>query len=170
MSWFKELWVLVRMLFKSKPSEIFKMEHLDIVVMKHFPFRGYRYMMWCGKIITRQEKKAVIERFLNTQNGEWSETHEMIHARQARSEHGDNWLRYYLNYFWHWLKGNPFVHPSQSAYYTNRYEMEAYGNEHQPEYLWYYNRSNLRGKYSIKHRKATYREHRDEWRSYCKTL
>jgi len=166
----KELWQLIKMLFTSKPSEILKKDHLDIVVMKHFPFKGYRYMMWCGVIITRSEKKAVIERFLTTQAGKRSETHEYGHARQAESEHGDNWLRYYINYLWHWLKGNPFIHPSRSAYYTSRYEMEAYGNEHRPEYWKNYNRTNLRGKYTIKNRKSTYRKHRDNWKDFCKSL
>lgn len=166
----KELWTLILLLFTSKPSDILKMEHLEIIEMKYFPFSGYRYMMWCGKIITRHDKKAVIERFLNTEAGKWSETHEYGHARQAESEHGDNWIRYYLNYFWHWLKGNPFIHPGQSAYYTSRYEMEAYGNEHRPEYWKNYNRTNLRGKYTIKNRKSTYRTHRDNWKEFCKSL
>lgn len=166
----KELWTLIKMLFTSKPSDILKMEHLEIIEMKYFPFPGYRYMMWCGKIITRHDKKAVIERFLTTAAGKRSETHEYGHARQAESEHGDNWIRYYLNYSWHWLKGNPFIHPGQSAYYTNRYEMEAYGNEHRPEYWKNYNRIHLRGKYTIKNRKSTYRAHRDRWREYCKSL
>lgn len=166
----RELWLLIKILFASKPSDILKMKHLEIVVMKNFPFRGYRYMMWCGKIVTRSEKKAVIERFMTTVAGKRSETHEYGHALQAESEHGDNWLRYYINYYWHWLRGNPLVHPGSSAYYTNRYEMEAYGNEHRPEYWVNYNRANLRGKYTIKRRKATYREHRDHWKEYCKSL
>lgn len=166
----RELWLLVKILFASKPSDILKMEHLEIVVMKNFPFRGYRYMMWCGKIVTRSEKKAVMERFMTTAAGKRSETHEYGHALQAESEHGDNWLRYYINYYWHWLRGNPLVHPARSAYYTNRYEIEAYGNEHRPEYWVNYNRANLRGKYTIKRRKATYREHREHWKEYCKSL
>lgn len=166
----RELWLLIKMLFASKPSDILKMEHLEIVVMRNFPFSGYRYMMWCGKIVTRSEKKAVIERFMTTAAGKRSEMHEYGHALQAESEHGDNWLRYYINYYWHWLRGNPLVHPGRSAYYTNRYEIEAYGNEHRPEYWVNYNRANLRGKYTIKRRKATYREHRDHWKEYCKSL
>ena len=59
---------------------------------------------------------------------------------------------------------------TQSAYYTNRYEMEAYGNEHRPEYWKNYNRTNLRGKYTIKNRKSTYRTHRDNWKEFCKSL
>lgn len=166
----KELWQLIKMLFTSKPSDILKKDHLEIIEMKYFPFPGYRYMMWCGKIITRHEKKAVIERFLTTQAGKRSETHEYGHARQAESEHGDNWIRYYANYSWHWLKGNPFIHPGRSAYYTNRYEIEAYGNEHRPEYWMNYNRKLLRTKYTIKNRKSTYRKHRDNWKEYCKSL
>ena len=48
----KELWTLAKMLFQSKPSEI---EEAKLMGMNHFPFKGYAYMMWCGKMIYRND-------------------------------------------------------------------------------------------------------------------
>lgn len=169
---FKELWTLIKMLFKSKPSSILGKD-LEVVVMKHFPFAGYRYMSWCGKVITRSEKKDVIERFLTTRAGQVSKTHEYGHAVQAESEHGDNWLRYYLAYFWHWIKHNPIMKPAHACYYISRYETEAYAQEEHPEYWVNYNRKNLRGKYSIKKAKKKYVElggTSKAWKAYVKSL
>lgn len=171
----KELWILVKMLFASKPSDILKMNTLEVVIMKHFPFKGYRYMCWCGKIVTRAEKKDVIHRFLNTSSGRYSLIHEGGHAMQAESEHGDNWLRYYLNYLWHWLKENPIINPASSAYFTNRYEVEAYAQERNPDYWRNYTRDNLRGKYTLKDGKKLYKEitggkDSAKWKNFVKTL
>lgn len=168
----KELWTLVKMLFASKPSEIIGKD-LEIVTMKHFPFEGYRYMCWCGKVITRYGREEVIKRFLSTKSGKISQTHEYGHAIQAESEHGDNWLRYYLAYFWHWIKHNPLVKPASACYYLNRYECEAYAQEEHPEYWKNYNRANLRGKYSIKGAKKIYKKlggTSDAWKKYVKNL
>lgn len=169
---FKELWVLVKMLFASKPSEARARGKLDIKVMKHFPFSGYRYMMWCGVVITKDEKLEVIKRFLTTKAGKVSEVHEFGHCIQAESEHGDNWIRYYLNYFWHWIKHNPLVKPASACYYVNRYECEAYAQEEHPDYWVYYTRDNLRGKYSIKDAKKIFKHlgGKNEWKKYVKGL
>lgn len=169
----KELWILIRMLFASRPSDILKAETLEIVTMKHFPFTGYRYMSWCGKIITRDEKKEVIDRFLCTLSGMYGIVHEAGHAMQAHSEHGDNWIRYYLSYFWHWLKENPFRKPSKCAYFTNRYEVEAYAQEQNPDYWRNYTRIHLRGKYSLKNGREQYIKVGGtpaKWKAYVKTL
>lgn len=169
---FKELFILISLLFKSKPSGILGKD-LEIITMKHFPFKGYRYMSWCGKVVTRSEKEGVIKRFLTTRPGKVSQTHEYGHAVQAESEHGDNWFRYYLSYFWNWLMENPFSNPSSSAYFTNRYEVEAYAKEEDANYWANYNRSNLRGKYSIKGAKNLYRKlggTPNAWKSYIKML
>ena len=42
----KELWYLIKLLFSPLSDQI------DVVQMKHFPFKGYLAMSWCGKIIT----------------------------------------------------------------------------------------------------------------------
>ena len=170
----KELWKLIKMLLATRPSD-FIYKDMEVEVMKHFPFQGSRYMCWCGKIITRDEKKAVIERFLSTQAGRESQNHEGGHKVQAISEHGDNWLRYYLNYFWHWVKHNPLVNPAHACYYCNRYEVECYAMQHDFTYfdLDTYTRKNPRGKYSIKNAKKLYKQlggTSKAWKSYIKTL
>ena len=168
----KELWILVQLLFKSKPSEIVG-KPLELVVMKSYPFEGFTFMSWCGKVILREENRALIERFLQTKAGIESQTHEYGHAIQAVSEHGDNWVRYHLSYFWHWLCENPIINPASSAYYTNRYEVEAYAQQHNPEYWNNYTRTNLRSKYTIKNGKKKYKElgrNPSLWKEYVKTL
>lgn len=168
----KELWVLIKMLFASRPSSILRKD-LELVVMKHFPFDGYRFMSWCGKVILRQERKEVIDRFLQTKAGIVSIQHEYGHAIQAESEHGDNWIRYYLFYFLHWIKHCPWMNPSSACYYLNRYEVEAYAQEGNPKYWDNYNRDNLHGKYSIRNAKKKWKEvggSSAEWKRYIKSL
>ena len=49
----KELWVLVKLLFgKRQPKDIDK---VSLMGMDHFPFVGYKYLMWCGKMIYRND-------------------------------------------------------------------------------------------------------------------
>ena len=170
----KELWRLIVMLFATRPSD-FIYKDLEVEVMNHFPFEGSRYMSWCGKIITRDEKKAVIERFLRLQAGRESKNHEGGHKVQAITEHGDNWCRYYLSYLWHWLKHCPWIAPAHAAYYCNRYEVEAYAMQHDFSYfdLENYTRKNLRGKYSIKNAKKLYKQlggTPNAWKKYVKSL
>ena len=170
----KELWILVKMMFSSYPSD-FVYKDLEVMTMRHFPFKGSRYMSWCGVIITREEKKAVIERFLTTKAGRRSKNHERGHCVQGISEHGDNWPRYYLNYLWHWLKHCPWVKPGHAAYYVSRYEVECYAKEDDFGYfdLENYTRKNLRGKYSIKNAKKLYKQlggTPTAWKEYVKTL
>lgn len=170
----KELWILIKMLFSTRPSD-FIYKDLEVRTMKNFPFKYSRYISWCGFIITREEKKKVIERFLTTYSGRKAKNHEGGHKVQAILEHGDNWIRYYLNYFWHWVKHNPLVKPSHACYYCNRYEVECYAMEHDFGYfdLGTYSRKNLKGKYSIKNAKKKYKElggTPSAWKEYIKTL
>lgn len=169
----KELWTLIRMMFSSRPSNIIG-KPLDLVVMKHFPFKGFTFMSWCGKVICRQEKQALLTRFLNTTAGKYSQIHEYGHAVQAESEYGDNWFRYYLSYFWHWLLENPISKPALSAYYTNRYEVEAYAQERNADYWVNYSRTNLCGKYTIQNGKKMYKQiagsNPSKWKDYVKTI
>ena len=43
----KELWQLIKMLFSSKPGDF---DTPELLPMKHYPFKGYRFMMWCGRM------------------------------------------------------------------------------------------------------------------------
>lgn len=155
------------MLFKSKPSDFFEVE---LMPMKHFPWWDYKFMMWCGRIIYREEKKAVIERYMQMSSGKRSKRHETMHLRQAENQACDSWVRYYWRYFVEWIKGNPIIHPSSSAYYTIPYEVEAYALEETEGAELYYDMDLLKSKYTLKNRKQTYRDHRDNWKSYVKTL
>ena len=169
----KELWILVKMLFTSKPSEMVG-KPLEFVTMKNFPFKKFTFMNWCGKVVLREEKRPLLDRFLKTKAGQDAQTHEQGHGRQAISMHGDNWLSYYLSYFWYWLKENPITNPASSAYYTNRYEVEAYAQEGNPEYWVNYTRDNLRGKYTLKGGKKLYKKiagrNPAKWKEYVKSL
>ena len=40
------------MLFGKKSKEI---EGVSLMGMNHFPFKGYKYLMWCGKMIYRND-------------------------------------------------------------------------------------------------------------------
>lgn len=159
---FKELIELIKMLFKrAKPADI---NDIELVKMKNFPFSGYRFMMWCGRIIYRADNEANIE-YLKQYPSKWavSVNHERIHLMQARKE--GTWWKFYRKYFWQWIKGNPIIHPSLSAYYTIDYEMEAYANETNLEYTNNYDGSNL-SKYRLKKRKKTYHAHAENWKNW----
>lgn len=65
----KELWILIKMLFQSKPSDVLSSDELQLMEMKHFPFKKFTFMSWCGVIIFRAEKRGLIERFLKAEAG-----------------------------------------------------------------------------------------------------
>lgn len=141
------------MLFESKPIEI---DNVSVVDMKHFPFRGYKAMCWCGCIIHRIGASAVDERTIR---------HEAIHLLQAKQ--CGSWWKYYAKYLREWMRGNPIIAPSSSAYYTIPFEIEAYANEDNPDYIVTADSWKM---YVINNRKRTYKAHRFEWRDYVKSL
>lgn len=116
----KELWILIKMLFASNPKDISGVVVKD---MKHFPFKGYKAMSWCGYIIHRIGTSVIDNKTI---------THETIHLNQAKRS--GSWFKYYWQYFIEWLKGGIIMAPVSAAYYTNPFEMEAYANEDKPEY------------------------------------
>lgn len=163
----KEFWTLAKMLFGSKPGEV---EKATLMGMDHFPFEGYSYMMWCGKMIYRNDMYEKRRKEWITKKYKVSKNHETIHLKQAQQ--CGSWVKYYWKYLWEWLKGNPVIAPASSAYYTIPYEMEAYANEDDMTYCDSYDGSNLK-KYDLDDRKKRYREaggtSRD-WKAYIKTL
>lgn len=154
---FKELWYLIKLLFSNPASQ-----KVEIVQMKHFPFQGYLAMSWCGKIITRKPEKTKDSVILN---------HERIHLEQAlkllENSKQKTWLKFYWEYIKEWIKGNPLIAPSSSAYYTIPFEMEAYGNEHNFDYKVTENSWRW---YIINNRKDTYKKNRNNWKQFCKNL
>ena len=149
MIWFKETWWLVKQLFTTtKNKDKVQYKHMD-----HYPFSGYSAMSWCGYILTKKKESDI-------KTTTWN--HENIHLQQA--ENKGSWLKYYADYVWEWIKGNPITYPASSAYYTIPYEMEAYANEDKSDYEINTN------KYKIKNRKKTYRENKKNWFNYIKNL
>lgn len=135
---------LIKWLFGSSPR---KCNGLEIVEMKHFPFKGYLAMSWCGRLITKSPQSI----------DEYTLNHETIHLKQAQRYRF--WICYYIVYLWEWLKGNPFAKPRGSAYYTIPFEVEAYANEGNLSYVGNYDKRRLKEKYRLKKRKALFREH-----------
>ena len=162
-----EIITLIKMLFTSNPSDFLEVE---LMPMKHFPFRGYKFMMWCGRIIYRAENEEDIKKEMNTEAWKNIIRHETIHLQQALNYAKNSWVRYYWRYFVEWLKGNPIIRPSKSAYYTIPFEVEAYALEETKDAEVYYDMDLLKGKYTLKNRKQTYKEHCKDWKHYVKTL
>ena len=115
MNIFKEIWTFVRLLFVN----IDNVDKVEPLAMTHFPFKGYKYLMWCGKVIYRDSL---------SQNGvlvPTDENHETIHLMQAKDK--GSWWKFYLSYFWEWIKHGMFF--ANSSYYAIKYEIEAYAKE-----------------------------------------
>lgn len=161
-----ELIQLIKMLFSSKPSDFNEPQMLE---MKHFPFSGYKYMMWCGRMIYRSSKRDRILSEIGTESHKRSITHETIHLKQAQI--CGTWIKFYWKYFCEWIKGNPIIHPASGAYYTIPFEMEAYANEDNPDYAKEYTGESLHC-YKIKNRKKTYKQHsgKQRWKEFLKTI
>lgn len=153
----KELLTLAKMLLASKPSDVDKVEVVD---MRHFPFKGYKAMAWCGCVIHRMGASAVNEKTLN---------HERIHLMQAKV--CGSWVKYYLSYLWEWMRIG-FMSPLKANYYTSKYESEAFANEDDYGYCDGYDGSNL-SKYEFKNRKKLYKDvgwSAAAWKKYVKSL
>ena len=160
----KELWTLVKMLFASDPK---KKEKVSLLGMDCFPFKGYKYFMWCGYMIYRNDMYDRRQKEWPTDKFKTDERHEQIHLEQARK--CGSWMKYYRKYLWEWLKGNPVINPASSAYMTIPWEIAAYANQDNPDYLKnFVDDSDKR--YNLKGRKSVYRKYRSSWIEYIKTL
>jgi hypothetical protein len=164
MGFLKDCWWMVKTLFSSNPKEV---SNLQLKETSTLPFDGYLCMMWCGHLVYRSSKAEKINEYINSEKYKNIYNHEMIHLCQAQI--AGSWWKYYLNYVWEWIKGNPIINPASSAYYTIPYEMEAYGNEDDLTYTNNYDGSYL-PIYDINHRKSTYKEHRSNWKEFCASL
>ena len=121
MNIFKEIWTFVRLMFVN----IDNVDKVEPLAMTHFPFKGYKYIMWCGKVIYRDERpqNAILEHT--------DENHETIHLMQAKDK--GSWWKFYLSYFWEWIKHGMFF--ANSSYYAIKYEIEAYAKQYDMDYL-----------------------------------
>lgn len=157
----KELWILAKLLFATRPSD-YLYRDLEVITMKHFPFKGYKCLSWCGRIIKREGTLPMKRNDLN---------HEKIHVMQAMLCN-DSWVRYYLSYLWQWLK-HGITSPVSANYYINKYECEAYANEENYEKYIDVMSDYTLSKYNIKHAKKLYRQlgsTPSAWKAYVKTL
>ena len=163
----KELWILAKMLFRSKPAE---KEKVSLLGMKHIPFVGYKYLMWCGYMIYRDDMYDRRQKEWPTDIFKVDMNHEQIHLMQAKM--CGSWIKYYWRYLCEWIKGGPLLNPASAAYYTIPFEAEAYANEHNFDYSINYNGANL-VKYTFKERKKLYKELGGEpnaWKYFVKNL
>ena len=166
----KELWTLTKLLFSTRPSDHLGKD-LEVMTMKHFPFKGYKWLMWCGRMISRADNAEKIQAEMMTKKFQVSMNHEKIHLMQA-VVCGDSWVKYYLRYLWEWLRRG-FLAPMSANYYISRYESEACANEEDTGYCADYDGRNLRGKYSIRKAKKLYRQlggTASAWKEYVKGL
>ena len=104
----KELWILIKMLFGKKPKDI---ERVSLMGMNHFPFKGYKYLMWCGKMIYRNDMYDRRQKEWATDAYRISNNHEQIHLAQAKM--CGSWKKYYWRYFVEWLRGRSLCKPKQ---------------------------------------------------------
>lgn len=158
---------LIKLLFNSKPSEC---KQIELLSSKYLPFKNFKFMMWCGKIIYRKDKENIVLRYLNTFYGEKSKRHEQFHIKQAKVHGKNSWIFYYLMYIKEWLKGIPFLKPFYHAYYTIPFEVEAYALENNQNSLDNYDQSKLKNSYTLKNRRKTYLDNKDNWKNYVKQL
>ena len=109
----KELWTLIKMLFRSKPGET---KELKLMGMDHFPFKGFSYVCWCGKMIYRNDMYDIRRKEWISKEYKVKKTHETIHLMQSKLY--GSWAKYYWRYFCEWLKGGIIMAPVAAAYRT----------------------------------------------------
>lgn len=129
---------------------------MKIIYNNFIPFKGFKCINLFGVLFAR--KGAYI--------GEQTLNHERIHTAQMKEMF---YVGFYVWYFVEWLIGNPFSKPRKSAYYTIPFEICAYANEDNPNYLNEFKHDNHK-RYRLKNRKRIYEEHEKDWKSYIKTL
>lgn len=120
--------VIPIMLRAMRPSRI---DDMPALALPFWIRKGYDGLTFFGRIITHteEEAEAMNNRF------DAMKHHEMIHLYQARSTH-DSWLCFYWKYFWFWLKGCRYRRRLKNAgYLLNPFEMEAYANMYDFDYL-----------------------------------
>lgn len=158
----KELFQIIWMLFSSKPS---KFNRLQLRRMEKFPFSGHKYMSWCGYLVHKMDN---IEEYMKKDKWRVDENHENIHLGQAKKF--KFWLTYYVSYLWEIIKYNPF---SDKAYYLNSYEMEAYANENNLDYSKSYTGEYLHVYKEVKDKGKIWKElgcSSRKWKEYIKTI
>lgn len=112
----------------ARPSRIAAMK---AVAKPRLLGKNYAALTFFGYVITHsaEEAEAYNRRFGSLRN------HETIHLYQARSTH-DSWLCFYWKYLLFWLKASRYRRRLPNAgYWLNPFEMEAYANMYNLQYL-----------------------------------
>lgn len=120
--------VLMMILRASRPS---RLSDMVAVAKPRWIKRGYDGLTFFGYIIThsKQEAEAFNRRYSPLKN------HEMIHLYQARST-CDSWIVFYLRYGAYWLSASRYrKHLQNAGYWLNPFEMEAYAEMYDLNYL-----------------------------------
>ena len=110
-----------------RPSKVVDM---PAVVNSFWMRKGFEGLTFFGQILTPSEETAKLFKVSPAMKN-----HEMIHLRQAQSC-GDSWIRFYILYIWYWLRALPANRKmAHGAYLLNPFEMEAYRNMNNLNYL-----------------------------------
>jgi len=113
----------------KKPNEIIDIE---IKWNNFIPFIGYLAITFFGKMWMRNSTKERWERYIKDGQAAYAINHEMIHVKQAVSTN-NSWWEFYVLYIWYWLKA--IFRGFTFAYKMNPFEMEAYANENDLNYI-----------------------------------
>lgn len=114
-----------------KPSE---KNNIEIKFTKFIPFGNYFAMMWKGDVLIKNKDKDKWNNIKDSINGKEYINHEKIHLKQAVSTN-DSWFNYYLIYVFMYIKNLPIIFGFDFPYKFIAFEMEAYANEDNLQYL-----------------------------------
>ena len=93
------------------------------------------YMMIFGTVYAFDPN--LVKKFNATEDND-DRIHETIHVRQAEGLK-DSWIRFYLHYFWQWLCNISLITVNiRAPYMFMPTEIEAYGKQDNPDYIWAY--------------------------------
>ena len=130
--------ILMMILRSPRPS---RQNDMRAVAMPRWIRKGYDGLTFFGHIITHNAEEAEAFNACHTltcgsKNGMlYFKNHEMIHLYQARATH-DSWLCFYWQYMLFWLKARGYRrHLKNAGYKLNPFEMEAYANMDNLDYL-----------------------------------
>lgn len=114
-----------------KPSE---KNNIEIKFTKFIPFGNYFAMMWKGDVLIKNKDKDKWNNIKDSINGKEYINHEKIHLKQAVSTN-DSWFNYYLIYVFMYIRNLPIIFGFDFPYKFIAFEMEAYANEDNLQYL-----------------------------------
>lgn len=115
----------------KKPSEV---TEAKVVFNKFLPFGSFLAFAFFGRVFVKNKDKEKWEEYEKSGKAETIKYHELIHIKRQAQNSRNSWLLFYLRYIWQFLRNSP-VRGMDYAYYMTPYELEAYGNEDDPDYI-----------------------------------